>query len=259
MSTAAGVRLMRPILDVNASRPGARARPLPRTVEVLESRTLLADGIAVAAGPAIDATAGTPITNAVLATYTITDSTGAPGDQWRALVGFGDGQFDRLVVPVPAGNGFAFVDSHTYKAPGTYTVTVMIAIPFSHNAIDNVVTTTVTVTAASTAPTPPPPPSATASGLAFQAGPGHTFRGLVASFDEPGVTAQTFHASIDWGDGSASTRGTIQAHGGGRFTILGNHRFRKPGTFAVAVTIRDPGGATVVARGVAQVAIRARK
>jgi hypothetical protein len=42
-------------------------------IEVLETRALLADGIAPAAGAPIGAVAGVPITNAVFATSTVSD------------------------------------------------------------------------------------------------------------------------------------------------------------------------------------------
>src|SRR5882757_1840036 len=97
--TEAGARSMRPSLGLDRSRRRRRVGSFPRTIEVLEGRALLADGIAPSAGLPINATAGAPITNAVLATFKVTDSSGEPGSQWRALIGFGDGQFDRLVAP----------------------------------------------------------------------------------------------------------------------------------------------------------------
>ena len=89
----------------------------------------MADGITPAAGPAIKATAGVPVDNATFATYSISDPSGDPGDQWRALINFGDGHSEGPLLPVQSGNVFAFVDSHTYASPGVYTVTVMIAVP----------------------------------------------------------------------------------------------------------------------------------
>ena len=54
------------------------------TVEVLETRTLLADGITATPGPPIAAAVGVAVTNAVFAAYTVTDPSGEPGTQWRA-------------------------------------------------------------------------------------------------------------------------------------------------------------------------------
>ena len=65
-----------------------------RAIEVLEPRALLADGITVAAGPPLKAVAGLPISNAVFATFTVTDPFAVPGPNWRALINFGDGHSD---------------------------------------------------------------------------------------------------------------------------------------------------------------------
>ena len=82
---------------------GGRARTFPRTLELLESRVLRADGITPAPGPPINAVVGVPITDAIFATYSIADPSGEPGDQWRAHISFGDGQGDGPVIPVPEG------------------------------------------------------------------------------------------------------------------------------------------------------------
>lgn len=118
-----------PWLYTDRRRP--RGRGLPLTADVLEIRMLMADGITPAAGAAISAVTGVPITSAVFATYTIADASGEPGTQWRAQISFGDGTIAKQVVPVQVGSEFEFVDSHTYTAPGTYTVTIMIAVPGS--------------------------------------------------------------------------------------------------------------------------------
>ena len=107
----------------------------------VESRELLADGITATGGSTITAAPGVAITNAVFATYIVSDSSGQPGTQFRAKISFGDGQVDKKVVTVQAASGFQFVDSHTYQTPGTFTVTIMIAVPGSHRPNDNVVTT----------------------------------------------------------------------------------------------------------------------
>jgi hypothetical protein len=109
---------------------------------------LLADGISASGAASIYAVAGVPITNAVIATYTVTDPSGAPGTKWRALADFGDGQSSKQIVPIPVGtSGFEFEATHTYATPGNYTITVMIAVPGSQNPNANTVTTTAFVRA----------------------------------------------------------------------------------------------------------------
>ena len=72
----------------------------------------------------------------------------------------------------------------------------------------------------------------------------------VASFTEAdlGVTAGTFVASINWGDGTPSSGGSILANGTTGYDVLGNHTYAHPGTYPVNVTLTDLGstGSTVV-------------
>jgi trimeric autotransporter adhesin len=79
----------------------------------------------------------------VVATYIIADSSGDPGDKWRAKVDWGDGSAqDKKVSPTAVGTSFEFLDSHAYASAGTYTVTLNIAAPGSHLPNDNTVTFT---------------------------------------------------------------------------------------------------------------------
>ena len=142
----------------HARRPPPRRRHAARMFEVLEDRTLLADGITPAAGTAVNAVAGVPITSGLFATYTVSDPSGAPGTQWRAQIDFGDEQTSRQVTPVQDGSVFDIEATHTYATPGTYTVTVMIAVPGSHTPNDNAVTMQVNVAVPTPTPTPAPPP-----------------------------------------------------------------------------------------------------
>jgi hypothetical protein len=235
-----------------------RIESLRGNVEVLERRALLADGITPAAGPPITAAAGVPVRNAVFATYTVTDPTGQPGTQWRGLINFGDGQHDGPLIPVEMGQTFAFVDTHTYKTPGTYTVTVMIAVPGSMMPNDNTVTTTVTVTSSMPTPTPTPMPTPTptsppligplkASGLKIKARANRTFHGDVARLSDPHAQAQGFRAVIDWGDGSPSTPGQVRPRAKGKFAVVGTHQYAGAGVFPIRVTILDAAGNEVAA------------
>jgi len=214
---------------------------------------LRADGITPSPGPTIDAVVGVPIRDAIFATYSVTDPSVGPGDQWRALINFGDGQVDGPVVPVQRGEEFEIRDTHTYQATGTYTVTVMIALPGSHTPNDNTVTTQVIValTSGPTTSSPPPPatnPRFTASGLTFRTRVGKEFDRSVAFFSEPRSTPSEFHAAVNWGDQSVTEPGQIRARGMGRYAVIAHHHFLNPGKYKVAITIRDSTGREVFAR-----------
>jgi PKD repeat protein len=82
------------------------------------------------------------------------------------------------------------------------------------------------------------------------------FNGAVATFedDNPAATPSDFTASIDWGDGSPTTAGTI-ASSSAAFVVLGQHTYADEGSFTVTVTIADqsPGTGTATATDTATV------
>jgi hypothetical protein len=240
-------------------------------IEVLETRQLLADGITPAAGAPITAAPGVPVTNAVFATYTVSDSSGAPGTQWRAKITFGDGQVAKNVLPVQVGSQFQFQGTHTYATAGNFTATVMIAVPGSHKPNDNTVSTPVTVTTSPTptpsptpSPTPTPSPSPTPTppstignfrshGLKIQATKDLTYFGYVALFSEPNTDDQDFHAFIKWGDKSKVKPGHIHGRGNSQYAVLSQHRYGKTGVFHVSVQIRDGRGRKVTTSSLVRV------
>jgi hypothetical protein len=238
------------MIGTRASDRNRRRRTLasPRAIECLEGRALLADGITPAPGAAIQATLGVPITNAVFATYTVSDSSGAPGTQWQAEIQFGDGQIDKHVIPVQAGGQFQIEDSHTYQAPGTYAVKIMIAVPGSHKPNDNVVITPVTVSL---------PPSSighfAASGRTFRAKANRTFHAAVARFSDPHTGAGQFSTLIFWGDESTPTAGQVRARGRGQFQVVGSHSYARTGPFNAFVTIQDATGHIIAVESTANV------
>jgi beta-glucosidase len=65
--------------------------------------------------------------------------------------------------------------------------------------------------------------------------------GTVAPFDaySPTATAGQYAVSIDWGDGSAATAGTVTSTGGGGFAVTGSHTYAASGPFTITTTISD--------------------
>jgi len=77
----------------------------------------------------------------------------------------------------------------------------------------------------------------------------------VATFADPGGAGPLtdYSADIDWGDGTASSAGTITVNSG-VFTVSGGHTYADEGTFSVTVTIHHTGAADSTATSTAQIA-----
>src|SRR5262249_27029552 len=84
---------------------------------------------------------------------------------------------------------------------------------------------------------------------------------VVASFEDadPNGSAGQYAASINWGDGTPPTIGTVTANGTG-FDVTSTHTYTRaanspntPARYPVTVTITDVGGATATATGTAVV------
>jgi len=81
----------------------------------------------------------------------------------------------------------------------------------------------------------------------FTADEGTAFDGVIATFtdDNDAANASDFTASIDWGDGTPVTAGTI-GQSDTIFVVIGQHTYDDEGVFTVTVTISDvaPGTGT---------------
>jgi large repetitive protein len=174
-----------------------------------------------------DVTQGTP-TSATVAVFT--DSfLAATADIFHANIDWGDGTSSN--GSVTGSNGaFTVTSSHPYVANGVMTVTV---------AIDDT-PGTATATATSVANVADGN-TFTAHPMTFVANPGQTFTGTIATFSDtnPLVRGSDFSATIDWGDGSSTTTGSVTA-AGGSVTVSGSHSYSSGGVVkSVAVTINE--------------------
>jgi parallel beta-helix repeat protein len=73
---------------------------------------------------------------------------------------------------------------------------------------------------------------------------GIAFTGTVADFTDPGLATPSpsdFTATINWGDGSAPTSGTITAGSSGAFDVTGTHTYYDPSVFSISVTVEEVG------------------
>src|SRR5262249_50254136 len=62
-----------------------------------------------------------------------------------------------------------------------------------------------------------------------------------------------FLTTIDWGDGSPATTGTVVNTGPGAFSVEGGHTFAKPGAYTTKISVQDDGGETTLVTGSAAV------
>ncbi len=97
----------------------------------------------------------------------------------------------------------------------------------------------------------PTDPPITASGTTISATEGIAFNGTVATFTDPdtAATAGEYSATIDWGDSSATSTGTVTGSGGS-FTVSGSHLYaeEKSTPYTVTVTITDTDNASNTAK-----------
>jgi hypothetical protein len=160
-----------------------------------------------------------------LGTFTDSNANASP---YQVDVNWGDGT-PHLVFTTTSPGLLASV-AHTYQEEGTYTVTVTVTDKL---VASNVGTFTVVVF----------DPAVVGHGVNFSAQPGVPLSNrVVASFTDPGgpelspKIASHYSATIDWGDGSQPTSGTI-LFSGGTFTVSGNHTYALTGLYILHVTI----------------------
>ncbi|HEY8752080.1 MAG TPA: hypothetical protein VIM40_00315 [Arthrobacter sp.] len=180
------------------------------------------------------------------AAFTDPDPTATPGE-YSATINWGDGSPATTgTVTGPTGGPFTVNGSHTYSEEGNYTVSVTIT---DTDAPANSATASshATVVDAALAPAPAKTISTTE---------GAAFTGTVAGFTDanPTATIEDFTASINWGDGSPATTGTVTGPTGGPFTINGSHTYTDEGSYSIKTAVTDKGGSTATPEGNATVA-----
>ncbi|HVA46199.1 MAG TPA: TIGR03118 family protein, partial [Pirellulales bacterium] len=175
-----------------------------------------------------------------------------PVASYTATIDWGDGSSTTPGTVVPTGNGgYLVVGSHTYTAAATddYQVTINDASGNSATA-----TGTVQVTAA----------TLIAHALPVVSQSLTINNAIVADFIDTGGSdpLSNYSATIDWGDGTSATEGTV-THGivplssvpiDGYFSVAGSHTYAATGDYTFTVTITDSDGTSATVHGAVDIA-----
>ena len=153
------------------------------------------------------------------------DPNGELGD-YSATIDWGDGTpTSSGTITVDPTSGFDISGTHTYAAVGNYPTTITVRDFGGYSG-----------TLHGTATVKVPPPHVNANNI--NGVEGSAFSGAVATFTDadPTITADSFTASINWGDG-VTTSGAVTASGPGSFSVSGLHIYAEEGLYNVTVTI----------------------
>ena len=228
--------------------------PVNSTPNPIVSTASTAAAPLIAQGVPVSGFKGVPLNPApggdvLVATFMDTGTAGTPGD-YTASINWGDGTAataDTRITSQGTANGvvFSVFGNHTYTMTGSFTVVTTITKTAS----------TSTAVASSTATIALQPPSVNSvtnlKGLAVSAVQDVQTTQDVATFNDTDTSAipSDFTATINWGDGTTNTAGTITEDASNLFHVTGTHTYTKAGSFTPTVTIKDLNG-TLYATGV---------
>ncbi len=176
----------------------------------------------------------------ILGSFQDANTNASPSD-FAATIDWGDGTQSSGTVS-PNGSGqFTIAGNHTYADEGSYTLTATVndiggsTLQFQGSA-------TVADAALS------------GSGTVFSAFVGVPYGGSTGTFGDgnPLAPISDFAATIDWGDGTPTSTGTIVASGG-LFQVFGPHTYTVPGLYTVSTQTEDIGGSSATLTGSADV------
>ena len=166
-------------------------------------------------------------------------ASGAVAANFTATIDWGDGTTSAGTVTATGNGGFLVLGNHTYTEEGTEKVTV--------TAGDNHGNTATSTAQVQVADAP-----LVAAGIDVPIQQSLTLSNLqIASVTDTGgaEAAGSYTAAIDWGDGSASSAGTVDVSGN-TVNVVGSHTYAMAGRYHVNITVQDEGGASTVVHSI---------
>jgi uncharacterized protein (TIGR03118 family) len=219
--------------------------PLGTTASATASATVAeGDTLTSPNGAALTTSEGATFNGAV-AIFTDSNLDAIP-QGFTAVINWGDGTTDAGSVTGGSGT-FTVSGSHTYAFDGFFALAVNL-VDRAPGIAEGVATGTATVNEDAGF-------AITASTLTGTEGTSLSAV-TVATFTDAGSTQPSTHysATIDWGDGTSSTGGSVNGSNGA-YTVTGTHAYASEGTFHPVVTITEQNSpATISATGTATMA-----
>ncbi|MFI5313083.1 MAG: hypothetical protein ACHQ06_02855, partial [Candidatus Dormibacteria bacterium] len=181
---------------------------------------------------------GTPISGVVA---TFSDNLGAdPAANYAATITWGDGTSSPGTVASAGGTNYTISASHVYGDEGSYPLTVGVTDTDGYQASGG---------ATATIADAPVSDSFTGQfGISFAAA-GDPFQGVVGRFVDTNQSAPAaaMTASINWGDGSAASPGSVNRTASGALRVGGSHTYAHRGVYLVTTTL-SLGPASAISR-----------
>jgi hypothetical protein len=148
-------------------------------------------------------------------------------------IAWGDGQSSEARFQQASTSELDVYGAHTYSEEGSYAGSATGS--WSCGGAPHSFTASFTAAVADAA--------LSAAGAALRGTAGEPLSGTLATFSDadPGGAVSDYRATIDWGDGSAPSTGSVRAAASG-FAVGGSHAYPAAGAYTATVTITDAGG-----------------
>jgi Domain of unknown function (DUF4214) len=180
---------------------------------------------------------------------TFTDTNPGPVPDYSAVISWGDGSPTTTGTITESGQTFSVTGTHTYTEVTGPSASLPVTVQIQKNRPGN--DQFESGTANSTATVLAEGNPLTGTGVAVCAAEGVPLQGVVvATFtDSEPRPLQAYSATINWGDGTAPTAGTVQTAAGiDHFEVLGSHTYAFEGSYSLTITVTAP-RANPLARG----------